>query len=153
MPKTLLAIDQGTTGSTAIVLTLEGETLGKKTVEFQQHFPKPGWVEHDADEIWRSVEEAMPDSGSVTLQLTVTGPVYQLFEPMGPVMVGVMTGAVLLILMVTGAEAVRPAPLVAEQVNVVPGVFAVRFTVPQPADVAMPDSGSVTLQLTVTSLV
>ncbi|MDF2695376.1 MAG: Glycerol kinase [Labilithrix sp.] len=55
----LLAIDQGTTGSTAIVLTLEGETLGKKTVEFQQHFPKPGWVEHDAEQIWKSVEESV----------------------------------------------------------------------------------------------
>jgi glycerol kinase len=55
----LLAIDQGTTGSTAIVLTLDGETLGKKTVEFPQHFPKPGWVEHDAEEIWKSVEEAV----------------------------------------------------------------------------------------------
>jgi glycerol kinase len=55
----LLAIDQGTTGSTAIVLSLEGETLGKKTVEFEQHFPKPGWVEHDAEQIWKSVEEAV----------------------------------------------------------------------------------------------
>ena len=55
----LLAIDQGTTGTTALVLTLEGETLGKKTVEFPQHFPKPGWVEHDAEQIWSSVEEAV----------------------------------------------------------------------------------------------
>ncbi len=55
----LLALDQGTTGSTAIVLTLEGETLGKKTVEFPQHFPKPGWVEHDAEQIWKSVEESV----------------------------------------------------------------------------------------------
>lgn len=55
----LLAIDQGTTGSTALVLTLEGETLGKKTVEFPQHFPKPGWVEHDAEQIWKSVEQAV----------------------------------------------------------------------------------------------
>ena len=59
MPKKLLAIDQGTTGSTAIVLTLEGETLGKKNVEFDQHFPKPGWVEHDAEQIWKSVEAAV----------------------------------------------------------------------------------------------
>lgn len=59
MPKKLLAIDQGTTGSTALVLTLEGETLGKKVVEFEQHFPKPGWVEHDAEQIWRSVELAV----------------------------------------------------------------------------------------------
>jgi glycerol kinase len=55
----LLAIDQGTTGSTAIVLTLEGETLGKATVEFPQHFPKPGWVEHDAEQIWKSVEQSV----------------------------------------------------------------------------------------------
>lgn len=59
MAKKLLAIDQGTTGTTAIVLTLEGETLGKKNVEFQQYFPKPGWVEHDAEQIWKSVADAV----------------------------------------------------------------------------------------------
>jgi glycerol kinase len=59
MKRKLLAIDQGTTGSTAIVLTLEGETLGKATVEFQQHFPQPGWVEHDAEQIWKSVQESV----------------------------------------------------------------------------------------------
>ncbi len=57
--KYLLAIDQGTTGSTAIVVTLQGETLGKKTVEFPQHFPQPGWVEHDGSEIWTSVGAAV----------------------------------------------------------------------------------------------
>jgi glycerol kinase len=55
MAKHLLAIDQGTTGSTAIVVTLEGETLGKESVEFAQHFPQPGWVEHDPEQIWTSV--------------------------------------------------------------------------------------------------
>ncbi|MBX3227778.1 MAG: glycerol kinase GlpK [Labilithrix sp.] len=59
MAKKLLAIDQGTTGSTAIVSTLEGEVLGKTNVEFEQHFPKPGWVEHDAEQIWRSVEASV----------------------------------------------------------------------------------------------
>mgnify|MGYP005852526495 CR=1 FL=1 len=59
MAKHLLAIDQGTTGTTAIVVTLEGETVGKKTVEFPQIFPKPGWVEHDPNEIWKSVEAAV----------------------------------------------------------------------------------------------
>jgi glycerol kinase len=58
MAKHLLAIDQGTTGSTALVVTLEGQTLGRKNVEFPQHFPKPGWVEHDPEDIWRSVREA-----------------------------------------------------------------------------------------------
>ncbi len=55
----LLAIDQGTTGSTALVVSPEGETLGRATREFPQHFPQPGWVEHDADEIWTSVEVAV----------------------------------------------------------------------------------------------
>jgi glycerol kinase len=55
----LLAIDQGTTGTTALVVSLHGETLGRHTAEFPQHFPKPAWVEHDAAEIWRSVEQAV----------------------------------------------------------------------------------------------
>lgn len=59
MAKHLLAIDQGTTGSTALVVSLEGETLGRATTEFPQHFPQPGWVEHDPREIWASVEHAV----------------------------------------------------------------------------------------------
>jgi glycerol kinase len=59
MSEHLLAIDQGTTGTTAIVLSLTGKTLGRHTFEFPQHFPKPGWVEHDVEEIWRSVAEAV----------------------------------------------------------------------------------------------
>src|ERR1700722_19938128 len=59
MPPLILAIDQGTTGTTALVVSLEGETLGRVTVEFPQHFPKPGWVEHDANDIWSSVGRAV----------------------------------------------------------------------------------------------
>jgi glycerol kinase len=55
----LLAIDQGTTGTTALVMSVEGETLGRATRELPQHFPQPGWVEHDALEIWTSVESAI----------------------------------------------------------------------------------------------
>ena len=55
----LLAIDQGTTGSTAIVVTLDGETRAKVNTEFPQIFPKPGWVEHDPDAIWQSVEASV----------------------------------------------------------------------------------------------
>jgi glycerol kinase len=51
----LLAIDQGTTGTTALVMNVEGATLGRATREFPQHFPEPGLVEHDAEEIWQSV--------------------------------------------------------------------------------------------------
>lgn len=48
----VLAIDQGTTGSMAMVVTRDGEILGRSYTEFTQHFPRPGWVEHDAREIW-----------------------------------------------------------------------------------------------------
>ena len=49
----VLAIDQGTTGSTALVLDRDGRVLGRATEEFTQHYPQPGWVEHDPEEIWR----------------------------------------------------------------------------------------------------
>ncbi|HEX3777259.1 MAG TPA: glycerol kinase GlpK [Polyangiaceae bacterium] len=55
MARHLLAIDQGTTGTTALVMALDGATLGRKNCEFPQHFPQPGWVEHEAEEIWQSV--------------------------------------------------------------------------------------------------
>ena len=51
----ILAIDQGTTGTTALVMALDGSTLGRKNCEFPQHFPRPGWVEHEPEEIWQSV--------------------------------------------------------------------------------------------------
>lgn len=48
----VLAIDQGTTGSTALVIHQDGMVLGRAYSEFTQHFPQPGWVEHDPEEIW-----------------------------------------------------------------------------------------------------
>jgi glycerol kinase len=51
----VLAIDQGTTGSRAIVFDRHGRTVASAYEEFPQYFPKPGWVEHDPEEIWRSV--------------------------------------------------------------------------------------------------
>ena len=59
LAKNLLAIDQGTTGTTALVMSREGKTLGRATSELPQHFPEPGLVEHDALEIWASVETAV----------------------------------------------------------------------------------------------
>jgi len=49
----VLAIDQGTTGCTAVVLATDGSVLGRATQEFTQYYPQPGWVEHDSEEIWR----------------------------------------------------------------------------------------------------
>jgi glycerol kinase len=58
----ILAIDQGTTGSTALVMSTDGSTLGRANREFPQHFPEPGWVEHDAEEIWASVVDSVGEA-------------------------------------------------------------------------------------------
>ena len=55
MGEYMLAIDQGTTSSRAILFDNEGELVHTAQKEFQQYFPKPGWVEHNANEIWGSV--------------------------------------------------------------------------------------------------
>jgi glycerol kinase len=54
----ILAIDQGTTGTTCLAVDGELRVLGRGYRELQQHFPRPGWVEHDPEEIWQSVLEA-----------------------------------------------------------------------------------------------
>ncbi len=50
----LMALDQGTTSSRAIIFSESGAIVAIAQREFKQHFPQPGWVEHDADEIWTS---------------------------------------------------------------------------------------------------
>ena len=52
-PRCVVAIDQGTTGSTVLVFDHVGRVIGRAYSEFTQHFPRPGWVEHDPEEIWR----------------------------------------------------------------------------------------------------
>ncbi len=54
----VLAIDAGTTGVTAVVVTTEGAIAAKGYQEFAQHFPRPGWVEHSPEEIWQATIEA-----------------------------------------------------------------------------------------------
>lgn len=51
----ILAIDAGTTGVTALVIDRDGRTIARAYSEFEQHFPQPGWVEHDPEEIWQAV--------------------------------------------------------------------------------------------------
>jgi glycerol kinase len=58
-PDLILAIDQGTTGSTALILDRELRVLARANREFPQHFPKPGWVEHEPEDIWSSVTDAI----------------------------------------------------------------------------------------------
>ena len=57
-PLMILAIDQGTTGTTCLVVDEALRPLGRGYREIAQHFPRPGWVEHDPEEIWASVESA-----------------------------------------------------------------------------------------------
>jgi glycerol kinase len=63
----ILAIDQGTTGTNCMVFAEDGKVAGRAYREFQQHFPKPGWVEHDAAEIWdvtlAVAKDAIADAG------------------------------------------------------------------------------------------
>jgi glycerol kinase len=54
MPNYLLALDQGTTSSRALVLEASGKVVAVAQLEFTQIFPQPGWVEHDPNEIWSS---------------------------------------------------------------------------------------------------
>ena len=55
----ILALDQGTTGSRAVVVDPDGAVRGSGYVELTQHYPKPGWVEHDAEEIWQTIVRAI----------------------------------------------------------------------------------------------
>jgi glycerol kinase len=73
----ILAIDQGTTGTTCLVFDRAGQIAGRAYSEFRQHFPRPGWVEHDASEIWdvtrRVAVQAMADAGMTGLDLLGIG--------------------------------------------------------------------------------
>ena len=72
----VLALDQGTTGSTALVISQDGRLIGRGYREFTQHFPQPGWVEHDAEEILRvtveAAREAIAQAGELPGGLGIT---------------------------------------------------------------------------------
>ena len=61
MKKYILSIDQGTTGSRAVVYDKIGRIVVSSYHEFPQYFPRPGWVEHDPEEIWHSVNRSIQD--------------------------------------------------------------------------------------------
>jgi glycerol kinase len=73
----ILAIDQGTTGTTCFVFDERAEPIGRAHREFTQHFPMPGWVEHDAGEIWSITQavagEALDDAGVRHGELAAVG--------------------------------------------------------------------------------
>ena len=57
-PRTIIAIDQGTTSSRAILFDETGTILAQQSAEFPQHFPSDGWVEHDPEDIWQTTYDA-----------------------------------------------------------------------------------------------
>ena len=61
MSKYILTIDAGTTSERAIIFDKSGHMVGVSQIEFQQFFPKPGWVEHDAEEIWTIQKKTITD--------------------------------------------------------------------------------------------
>ncbi|MGH7608267.1 MAG: FGGY family carbohydrate kinase, partial [Gemmatimonadales bacterium] len=75
-PRAVLALDQGTTGSTALVIAADGRVLGRGYREITQHFPAPGEVEHDPAEILRvtveAAREAIARSGIVPRAVGIT---------------------------------------------------------------------------------
>src|SRR5947209_12377675 len=73
----VLSIDQGTTGTTALVFDRDCRVRGRGYSEFTQHYPRPGWVEHDAEEIWRvslgAAREALEGAGVEARELRAVG--------------------------------------------------------------------------------
>ena len=61
MKKFIISIDQGTTSSRAILFNLKGQSVYVSQIEFTQHFPRDGWVEHNPDEIWKTTLKVLRD--------------------------------------------------------------------------------------------
>ncbi|MGM0652202.1 MAG: glycerol kinase GlpK [Bacillota bacterium] len=77
MSRYILSIDQGTTGTTAILWDREGLAMARVNREHRQHYPRPGWVEHDAEEIFENVlttaAEALQEAGAEADDLNAVG--------------------------------------------------------------------------------
>src|ERR1700685_1968746 len=73
----ILAIDQGTSGTTCVVFDEQAEPIGRSYRELTQPFPRPGWVEHDAAEIWTVTQavagEALANAGVRAGELVAVG--------------------------------------------------------------------------------
>ena len=75
--KYILSLDQGTTSSRAVLFDHNGKIAGLSQKEFTQHFPKPGWVEHDPMEIWKSqwevFEKVISENGIMPNEIAAIG--------------------------------------------------------------------------------
>jgi glycerol kinase len=97
----VLSLDEGTTGATVVVVGLDGEVRAKGYKEITQHYPQPGWVEHDALEIWSAVQlaakDALHSAGATSRDVRAVGITNQretlvvwdrrTLEPLGPAIV------------------------------------------------------------------
>ena len=77
MAKYVMALDAGTTSNRCILFNEKGEICSVAQKEFTQHYPKPGWVEHDADEIWATqlevAQKAMANIGAIASDIAAIG--------------------------------------------------------------------------------
>ena len=77
MAKYVMALDAGTTSNRCILFNKKGEIISSAQKEFTQYFPKPGWVEHDANEIWSNqlgvAVEAMQKAGAEAKDIAAIG--------------------------------------------------------------------------------
>ncbi len=77
MPRFILALDQGTTSSRAILFNYDGQVVSAAQQEFPQIYPKPGWVEHNPEDIWESqlrvAQEAMAQAGATAADVAAIG--------------------------------------------------------------------------------
>ena len=71
MKDVIIAIDQGTTGSTTLLLDHNVEVVSTANVEFPNHYPEPGWVEHDVSEIWISIAQATAEALAVAGEINI----------------------------------------------------------------------------------
>ncbi len=73
----ILALDQGTTSSRAIIFDHDGQAVTRLNKEFKQHYPKPGWVEHDPEDIWNSqlevAKQVLQEKGLSASDITAIG--------------------------------------------------------------------------------
>src|ERR1700674_3395176 len=73
----VLSLDEGTTGATAVAVGMDGEVRGSGYREITQHYPQPGWVEHDAEEIWNAVQDtaksALANAGAAAADVRAIG--------------------------------------------------------------------------------
>ncbi len=81
MKDLILAIDQGTTGTTVLLFDRRGSIRGRAYSEFTQHYPRPGWVEHDPEEVWTVTLSVIQKALEDAADRTGKGPGYRNYQP------------------------------------------------------------------------